>query len=109
MSQIGNIGIVIGRLTCNLNFPLAKIESKCILTALQFKQYFFKKMENFRYEGKSWEAGTFMCSFNSSGFSFHNLSGRSAAWLARLPWEQEAVGSNPTAPTSSIKHLWLRL
>ena len=27
------------------------------------------------------------------------LSGRSAAWLARLPWEQEVVGSNPTAPT----------
>ena len=27
------------------------------------------------------------------------MSGRSAAWLARLPWEQEVVGSNPTAPT----------
>ncbi len=27
------------------------------------------------------------------------VSGRSAAWLARLPWEQEVVGSNPTAPT----------
>ena len=26
-------------------------------------------------------------------------SGRSAAWLASLPWEQEVVGSNPTAPT----------
>ena len=31
-------------------------------------------------------------------FLFHE-SGRSAAWLARLPWEQEVVGSNPTAPT----------
>ena len=26
-------------------------------------------------------------------------SGRSAAWLARLPWEQEVAGSNPAAPT----------
>jgi hypothetical protein len=25
-------------------------------------------------------------------------TGRSAAWLARLPWEQEATGSNPVAP-----------
>jgi hypothetical protein len=26
-------------------------------------------------------------------------AGRSAAWLARLPWEQEVTGSNPVAPT----------
>ena len=25
-------------------------------------------------------------------------TGRSAAWLARLPWEQEVGGSNPLAP-----------
>src|SRR5215218_757257 len=28
-------------------------------------------------------------------------TGRSAAWLARLLWEQEAGGSNPPVPTSS--------
>ena len=28
-------------------------------------------------------------------------AGRSAAWLARLPWEQEVGGSNPLAPTIS--------
>jgi hypothetical protein len=33
------------------------------------------------------------------GFDHPRESGRSAAWLARLPWEQEAVGSNPAAPT----------
>ena len=27
------------------------------------------------------------------------MSGRSAAWLARLPWEQEAGRSNRLAPT----------
>ena len=27
-----------------------------------------------------------------------NDAGRSAAWLARLPWEQEVTGSNPVAP-----------
>src|SRR5262245_39361983 len=26
------------------------------------------------------------------------FTGRSAAWLARLPWEQEVDGSNPFAP-----------
>jgi hypothetical protein len=26
-------------------------------------------------------------------------SGRSAAWLAHLPWEQGVAGSNPVAPT----------
>ena len=26
------------------------------------------------------------------------ISGSSAAWLARLPWEQEVAGSNPAFP-----------
>src|SRR6059036_3789380 len=29
-----------------------------------------------------------------------STTGRSAAWLARLPWEQEVDGSNPFAPIS---------
>ena len=29
-----------------------------------------------------------------------NLTGRSAAWLARLLWEQQAAGSIPAAPTN---------
>jgi hypothetical protein len=33
---------------------------------------------------------------------YHHLSaGCSAAWLARLLWEQEAAGSNPASPTRS--------
>ena len=28
----------------------------------------------------------------------HNKTGRSAAWLAYLPWEQGVGGSNPPAP-----------
>jgi hypothetical protein len=28
------------------------------------------------------------------------MSGRGAAWLARLLWEQEVGGSNPPVPTS---------
>jgi hypothetical protein len=31
---------------------------------------------------------------------YFNESGRSAAWLAHLPWEQGVGGSNPLAPTS---------
>jgi hypothetical protein len=34
-------------------------------------------------------------------------SGRSAAWLARLLWEQEAGGSNPPVPTSYFNELRL--
>ena len=36
-------------------------------------------------------------------FSFEE-SGRSAAWLARLPWEQEVGRSNRLAPTISSKN-----
>ncbi len=32
----------------------------------------------------------------------NTTTGRSAVWLARLPWEQEVGGSNPLAPTISI-------
>jgi hypothetical protein len=32
------------------------------------------------------------------------LSGRSAAWLARLVRDQEVEGSNPFAPTNFLKH-----
>ncbi len=31
-----------------------------------------------------------------------NYSGRSAAWLAHLPWEQGVGGSNPLAPTKKV-------
>ncbi len=27
-----------------------------------------------------------------------DIAGSGAAWLARLPWEQEVVGSNPISP-----------
>ncbi len=32
-------------------------------------------------------------------------SGCSAAWLARVPWEHEAAGSNPATPTTYIHFL----
>ena len=32
-------------------------------------------------------------------------SGRSAAWLAHLPWAQGVAGSNPAAPTTSLENL----
>ena len=32
----------------------------------------------------------------------HHFSGNSAAWLARLPWTQEVVSSNPTSQTISF-------
>ncbi len=36
-------------------------------------------------------------------------SGRSAAWLARLPWEQEVGRSNRLAPTIFFKRKGVRL
>ena len=39
---------------------------------------------------------------NPRSFNLPQLSGRSAAWLACLPWEQEAGGSNPPVPTNYI-------
>ena len=33
------------------------------------------------------------------------VTGRSAVWLARLPWEQEVGGSNPLAPTISTRSI----
>jgi hypothetical protein len=35
----------------------------------------------------------------------HQHSGRGAAWLARLLWEQEVGGSNPPVPTSDFNEL----
>ena len=32
------------------------------------------------------------------------MSGRSAAWIAHLPWAQGVGGSNPLAPTIPINH-----
>jgi hypothetical protein len=40
------------------------------------------------------------CLRNSASPPSNPASGRSAAWLARLPWEQEVGGSNPPVPTS---------
>ena len=31
------------------------------------------------------------------------MSGRSAAWIAHLPWAQGVGGSNPLAPTKTIQ------
>ena len=41
----------------------------------------------------------------ASGDEFPRLkhTGCSAAWLARLLWEQEAAGSNPAIPTGIIR------
>ena len=36
-------------------------------------------------------------------------SGRSAAWLARVPWEHEVAGSNPAAPTILLRSASLAL
>ena len=44
-------------------------------------------------------------------FPFRFLSGRSAAWLARLVRDQEVEGSNPFAPTTFFlpSHILTRL
>ncbi len=34
-----------------------------------------------------------------------SIAGRSADWLAHLPWEQGVGGSNPLAPTTNEKTL----
>ena len=33
-----------------------------------------------------------------------SIAGRSADWLAHLPWEQGVGGSNPLAPTTNEKN-----
>ena len=47
----------------------------------------------------AWGEGMMSTAQNLEG----NLSGRSAAWLARLVRDQEVGGSNPLAPTTERK------
>ncbi len=44
-------------------------------------------------------SGNLVACWNLAGYVDYDYSGCSAVRLARLPWEQEVMGSNPVTPT----------